>query len=115
MNGTNRLSFEVSPDGKYLYQFGPKIKILQASDFKVVDTMDLAQPDFGGMENVHLGSDLDLISQPGMHTSIFNSADPIVHNRVFGLARLDLATRAGELHPDWSRAGRHGGAAGDAG
>ena len=34
---TNRLSFEVSPDGKYLYQFGPKIKILQTSDFKVVD------------------------------------------------------------------------------
>ena len=26
---SNRLSFEVSPDGKYLYQFGPKIKILQ--------------------------------------------------------------------------------------
>src|SRR5580698_9111351 len=29
---TNRLSYEVSPDGKYLYQFGPKIKILEASD-----------------------------------------------------------------------------------
>jgi DNA-binding beta-propeller fold protein YncE len=90
---TNRLSFEVSPDGKYLYQFGPKITILRASDFKVVDTLDLAQPDFGAMENVHLGSDLDLISQPGMHTSVFNSADPIVHNKVFGLARLDLGTR----------------------
>ena len=89
----SRLSFEVSPDGKYLYQFGPKIKILQAADFKLVDTLDLAQPDFPGMENVHLGGDLDLISQPGVHTSIFNSSDPIVHNRVFGLARLDLATR----------------------
>src|ERR1700733_3436815 len=66
---TNRLSFEVSPDGKYLYQFGPKITILQTADFKVIDQLDLAQPDFPGMENVHLGSDLDLISQPGMHTS----------------------------------------------
>jgi hypothetical protein len=90
---TNRLSYEVSPDGKHLYQFGPKIKILQTSDFKVLDELDLAQPDFGAMENVHLGSDLDLITQPGVHTSVFNSADPIVHNRVFGLARLDLATR----------------------
>jgi DNA-binding beta-propeller fold protein YncE len=89
----NRISFEVSPDGKYLYQFGPQIKILQTSDFKVVDTLDLASPDSEGMENIRLGGDLDLISQPGMHTSIFNSADPIVHNRVFGLARLDLATR----------------------
>ena len=96
---TNRLSFEVSPDGKYLYQFGPKIKIFQTTDFKVVDELDLTQPDFGAMENVHLGSDLDLISQPGVHTSIFNSADPIVHNRVFGLARLNLATRQVDYNP----------------
>jgi len=95
----NRMSFEVSPDGKYLYQFGPKIKILQTSDFKVVDTLDLAAPDFDGMENVRLGGDLDLISQPGMHTSIFNSADPIVHNRVFGLARLNLTTRQVDYDP----------------
>jgi DNA-binding beta-propeller fold protein YncE len=96
---TNRLSYEVSPDGKYLYQFGPKIKILQTADFKVVDELDLAQPEFGAMENVHLGSDLDLITQPGVHTSVFNSADPIVHNKVFGLARLDLATRHVEYDP----------------
>jgi hypothetical protein len=96
---SNRLSYEVSPDGKYLYQFGPKIKILQTADFKVVDELDLAEPDFGALENVHLGSDLDLISQPGVHTSIFNSADPIVHNRVFGLARLDLATRHVDYNP----------------
>jgi DNA-binding beta-propeller fold protein YncE len=96
---TNRLSFEVSPDGKFLYQFGPKLKILQTSDFKLVDTLDLAQPDFGAMENVRLGSDLDLISQPGVHTSIFNSSDPIVHNRVFGLARLNLATRQVDYSP----------------
>jgi hypothetical protein len=89
----NRLFFEVSPDGKYLYQFGPKITILQAADFKVVDTLDLAQPDFSAMDNVHLGSDLDLISQPGTHTSLFVSSDPIIHNRVFGLARLNLGTR----------------------
>jgi len=96
---SNRLSFEVSPDGTFLYQFGPKITILQTTDFKVVDTLDLAQPDFGAMDNVHLGSDLDLISQPGTHTSIFNSSDPIVHNRVFGLARLDLATREVNYNP----------------
>ena len=96
---TNRLSFEVSPDGKLLYQFGPKIKILNTSDFKLVDEMDLAQPDFGALENVRLGSDLDLISQPGVHTSIFNSSDPIVHNHVFGLARLNLATRQVDYDP----------------
>jgi DNA-binding beta-propeller fold protein YncE len=96
---SSRLAFEVSPDEKYLYQFGSKITILQTSDFKVVDTLDLAQPDFAGMENVRLGGDLDLIGQPGVHTSIFTSADPIVHNRVFGLARLDLARRQVNYDP----------------
>jgi DNA-binding beta-propeller fold protein YncE len=96
---SNRLSFEISPDGKYLYQFGPKIKIFQTADFKSVEELDLAQPEFGAMDNVRLGSDLDLISQPGMHTSIFNSSDPIVHNRVFGLARFDLSTRHVDYDP----------------
>ena len=94
-----RLAFEVSPDGQYLYQFGPKIKVLQTADFKVVEQMELSQPDFTGMENIRMGSDLDLISQPGVHTSIFNSADPIVHNRVFGLARMDLGTRRVDFKP----------------
>ena len=96
---TNRLSFEVSPDGKFLYQYGPKIKILQTADFKVVDELDLAAPEAASMENVRLGGDMDLISQPGMHTSIFISSDPIVHNRVFGLARLDLAKRSVDYKP----------------
>ena len=95
----NRLSFDVSPDGKYLYQFGPKLTILRTEDFKVVERMDLAQTDFPGMQNVQLGGDMDSIGQPGMHTSIFNSSDPIVHNRVFGLARLNLATREVNYNP----------------
>jgi DNA-binding beta-propeller fold protein YncE len=90
---------EVSPDGKYIYQFGPKITILQASDFKVVDHIDLARPDSPGMENVQFGSDLDLINTPGEHTGMFVWADPIVHNHVFGLARFDLSTRQMDFKP----------------
>jgi DNA-binding beta-propeller fold protein YncE len=94
-----RPSFEVSPDGKYLYQFGPKIAVIETSDLKVIDHLDLAQPDFDGMENVRLGGDLGFISQPGLRMSLFTSADPIVHNKVFGLARLDLATRHVDYNP----------------
>jgi DNA-binding beta-propeller fold protein YncE len=90
---------EISPDGKYLYQFGEKITILQASDFKVLDHIDLAQPDAPGMENVHFGSDLDLINSPGEHTGMFVWSDPVVHNRVFGLARFDLTTRQMDFKP----------------
>jgi len=90
---------EISPDGKYLYQFGEKISILQASDFKVVDHIDLATPDAPGIENVHFGTDLDLINSPGEHTGMFVWSDPVVHNRVFGLARFDLTTKQIDFKP----------------
>jgi hypothetical protein len=90
---------EVSPDGKYLYQFGEKISILQASDFKVVDHVDLATPDAPGIENVHFGTDLDLINSPGEHSGMFVWSDPVVHNHVFGLARFDLTTRQIDFNP----------------
>jgi hypothetical protein len=90
---------EISPDGKYLYQFGEKITVLSAPDFKVLDHMDLARPDAPGMENVHFGGDLDLINTPGEHTGMFVSSDPIVQNLVFGLARMDLTTRHIDFNP----------------
>lgn len=92
-------ALEISPDGKLLYQFGDKITILQASDFKVLDHIDLARPDTAGMENIRYGGDLDLINEPGEHTAMFVSSDPIVHNHVFGLARFDLSTRRIDYSP----------------
>ena len=97
--GFGRTPFEVSPDGKYLYQFGAKISVLSADNFKLIDRIDLAQPDFPGMERIRFGGDLDLIGQPGQHISIFNSADPVVHSRVFGIGRFDLGTRQMEFNP----------------
>jgi len=94
-----RAGFEVSPDGKYLYQFRDKVVILNADDFKVVDRIDLSRPDFADMENIGFGGLLDSIGEPGQHISLFNSADPIVHNRVFGIARFDLTTRQVNFTP----------------
>jgi DNA-binding beta-propeller fold protein YncE len=92
-------ALEISPDGKYLYQFGEKISILQTSDFKVLDHIDLTRPDSPGVENGQFGSDLDLVNSPGEHTGVFLWSDPIVHNHVFGLARFDLTTRHIDFNP----------------
>jgi DNA-binding beta-propeller fold protein YncE len=96
-------AFQISPDGKYLYKFGENISVLQASDFKEIDKIDLAKPEFPGMENVRFGGgfgpDLDLANEPGQHISLFNSQDPIVHSKVFGLARFDLSTRQMDFSP----------------
>ena len=94
-----RAAFEISPDGKYLYQFRDKVVILNADDFKVVDRIDLAKPDFADMENVGFGGLLDSIGEPGQHISLFNAADPVVHNRMFGIARFDLSTRHVDFTP----------------
>lgn len=88
-----RAGLEISPDGKYLYHFGEKVLILSTDDFKVVDRLDLAKPDLPGMESIGFNGQLDSISEPGMHVSLFNSSDPIVHNRVFGIGRFDLNSR----------------------
>jgi DNA-binding beta-propeller fold protein YncE len=97
--GRGRAGLEISPDGKYLYHFGQKVLVLSTSDFKVVDRLDLAKPDLPGMEDIGFGGQLDSIGEPGSHVSLFNSSDPIVHNRVFGIGRFDLNTRQMTFDP----------------
>lgn len=98
-NGFGGGSFEVSPDGKYLYQFGREITVLNAADFSEVEKIALSKPDAPAMENMAVGGEQDAISEPGQHVSLFNFSDPIVHNRVFGLARFDLNTRKFDFTP----------------
>ena len=51
------------------------------------------------MQNLGLGGLLETLSDPTQRVSIFNYSDPIVHNRVFGLARFDLNTRKFDFTP----------------
>jgi len=92
-------NFEVSPDGKYLYQFGQRVNVLNAADFSHVETIELEAPGGMPMENLGLGGMQEALSEPGQRVSLFNFSDPIVHNRVFGLARFDLNTRKFEFTP----------------
>jgi DNA-binding beta-propeller fold protein YncE len=91
--------FEVSPDGKYLYQFGSSVTVLKAEDFSLVETIPLAQPDLPDMQGLGLGGLQEALSDPGQRVSVFNYSDPIVHNRVFGLATFDLNKRKFDFKP----------------
>jgi DNA-binding beta-propeller fold protein YncE len=91
--------FEVSPDGKYLYQFGSVVTVLNSADFSVVERIDLELSNGMPAENLGLGGMQEALSEPGQRVSLFNVSDPIVHNRVFGLARFDLNTRKFEFTP----------------
>src|SRR5262245_30196465 len=61
--------FQISPDGKYLYQFRDTVVILNTSDFKVVDRLPLSKPDLPGIESISFGGQLDSIAEPGMYVS----------------------------------------------
>ena len=92
--------FEVSPDGKYLYQFRDAVVILNASDFKEVERIELSKPELPGAETVGFGGILDSINNdPGQRVTLFTSSDPVVHNRIFGIGRFDLTTRKFSFTP----------------
>jgi DNA-binding beta-propeller fold protein YncE len=91
--------FVVSPDGKNLYRFGDKITIIDTSDFKVVEKIELAKTQMTGVGRASFGGDLDLISREGQHVSVFNVQDPYVNNKVFGIGRFDLNSRRFDFTP----------------
>jgi hypothetical protein len=94
-----RFNFEVSPDGKYLYQFRDKVAILDAATMKVVQRVELAKPDDPMIQRIGYGEQLDSLLKPGFHISLFNESDPFVHHSVFGIGRFDLNSRAVDFTP----------------
>lgn len=91
--GFGRGGMMVSPDGKSLYQFRNQVVVMDTSDFKVVERIELARPEFPGMTNVGLGGMLETIQEPGFYTSLFYFEDAAVRRRTFGIARFDLNSR----------------------
>jgi hypothetical protein len=94
-----RGQLKVSPDGKYLWVFRDNIYIFDTADFKLIETIELARPTFPGMETIFLSPADDPHDAPGMMTAIFNSTDPVVHKRMWGIARINLATRKIDFTP----------------
>jgi DNA-binding beta-propeller fold protein YncE len=91
--------FFVSPDGKYLYHFRDNVVVLDTTNFKVVERIALAKPNFPGVMEVGVGSALESLNEPGYYTSLFNAVDPNVRRKMFGIARFDLNNRAYEFSP----------------
>jgi DNA-binding beta-propeller fold protein YncE len=92
-------NYRVSPDGKYLYQFGRAIAIYDTSTLKKVQTIDLAKPTFPGMENVTFAPEVDPNDDDNTLTGVFNTEDPEVHRKVFGVATFHLNERKFDFTP----------------
>jgi DNA-binding beta-propeller fold protein YncE len=94
-----RSGLAISPDGKTLFAFLKKVLVIDTTDFKVQDRIDLAKPDSPGLQDVNMGGSLESLRDPGEYISVFNSEDPYIHNKVFGIARFDLTSRKFSFKP----------------
>jgi hypothetical protein len=89
----------VSPDGKLLYLFRDKVIILNTSDFKVVDRIDMAKPEGSGLEQNSFGGGVELLRNNDEYVSLFTAADPYIHNKIFGIGRFKLASKSFDFTP----------------
>lgn len=92
-------NYRVSPDGKYLYQFGNAVNIYDTSTLKKVQTINLSKPPFPGMENLTFAPEFDPNDTGDEVSGIFNTEDPEVHRRVFGIATFQLNERQFHFTP----------------
>jgi hypothetical protein len=94
-----RNTIRVSPDGKLLYLFRENIMVFNTSDFKLVKKIELAKPTDPSTDGSFAGLVNDPNVDPGKVIGVFNTSDPYVHRRTFGIAEIDLSKMSYELTP----------------
>lgn len=99
VNGGFRTQYMISPDGKFLYVFRDRVAILDTATLKVLEYIELSKPEGAGLENVTFGGGVEALRNPNEYVSLFNAADPYVHNKIFGIGRFDLARRKFDFTP----------------
>jgi hypothetical protein len=94
-----RTTIKLAPDGKLLYLFRENILVFDTSEFKLVKKINLAKPQVPDMENLSVNLLDDPNELPGKITGVFNTADKIIHRRVFGIGTVDLSNLSFDFTP----------------
>ena len=94
-----RNTIRVSPDGKLLYLFRDNIMVFNTGDLKLVKKIALAKPTDPSSDGSFAGLVNDPNEVPGKVIGIFESSDPYVHRRIFGIAEIDLSNMTYDLTP----------------
>jgi hypothetical protein len=94
-----RRSMKVSPDGKLLYLFAENIQVFSTADFKPVKTIELSKTTDPSTDGLSLSPIEDPNEPRGRVTGIFETSDPYVHRRIFGVADVDLTNMSFDLTP----------------
>lgn len=94
-----RRSMKVSPDGKLLYLFAENIQVYSTADFKPLKTIELSKTTDPSTDGLSLSPIEDPNEPQGRVTGIFETSDPYVHRRIFGVADVDLTNMSFDLTP----------------
>jgi hypothetical protein len=93
------MTFRVSPDGKSLYLFGDSVLIFNTGTLKLDKEINLEKPIYPGMARVNFVPEIDPHDSPDSVTALFQTEDPYVHRRIFGIGKFDLNTREFQFDP----------------
>ncbi len=93
------MSFRVSPDGKSLYLFGSMVLIFDTTTLKLEKEINLEKPTYPGMSRVNFIPEIDPHDSPDSVTALFQTEDPYVHRRIFGIGHFNLNSREFEFNP----------------
>lgn len=88
-----------SPDGKLLYFFADEVLIYDTTDFKQVDTWDLARPIEEGFGRFDFGPRDTTYEEPGFYSGIFTVRDPALNRDIMGVGRVNLTAKSFEWWP----------------
>jgi hypothetical protein len=88
-----------SPDGKLLYFFGDEVLIYDTTDFKQVDTWDLARPIEEGFGRFDFGPRDATYEEPGFYSGIFMIKNPVLNRDIMGVGRVNLTAKSFEWWP----------------
>ena len=102
--GRVNANMHVSGDGKFLYLMRQGILVFDTATFKLVEKLDLSEPE-SGLATVGMGQQLDTLQRPGELVGMFTAVDPFAHRQVFGIGRFDLDTRKFQFAPVGPMAG----------
>lgn len=94
-----RTNYMMSEDGKTLFVIRDKVLVLDTADLKVKERIEVSRPEATGIEGVTFGGGVEALRNPHEYVSLFNATDPYIHNKIFGVGRFNLATKAFDFRP----------------
>ncbi|WP_421885451.1 YncE family protein [Novosphingobium sp.] len=94
-----RTGYMMSNDGKTLFLIRDKVLIVDTADLKVKDRLEVSKPEATGIEGVSFGGGVETLRSATEYVSMFTAQDPYIRNKVYGVGRFNLATKAFDFRP----------------